>query len=96
VLLANDELRHEMQTSAVFTNFQEGDITFSPTFKVERSPGLHYLRQVCVSLLYNRQLCECGGIYDTITSFIRRQEIMRMLEQARFVFVCGVGGLSTG
>jgi hypothetical protein len=80
VLLANDELRHEMQTGAVFTNFQEGDIAFSPTFKVERSPGLHYLRQVCVSLLY------CRLLHPYV--FFRRQEIVRMLEQTRVVCVC--------
>ena len=41
-LLAADQLRDEMQAGRAFSGFSEGDITFMPTFKVRREPGLAY------------------------------------------------------
>lgn len=45
-LLASDELRKEMENGAVFAEFQEGAVTFSPTFKVARVATLQYQAQV--------------------------------------------------
>lgn len=47
-LLANDELRKEMRTGAVFAEFEEGDISFNPTFKVVRTAQSVFQEQVRV------------------------------------------------
>lgn len=41
-LLATDQLRKEMLEGRAFYGFKEPDITFAPTFKVQRQEGLQY------------------------------------------------------
>jgi len=41
-----DQLAKGMQAHQVFLGFREGAITFDPTFKVHRRPGLLYMQQV--------------------------------------------------
>jgi endonuclease/exonuclease/phosphatase family metal-dependent hydrolase len=57
-LLQSDELRCEMEKQTVFANWSEGDISFKPTFKVERGQSRSSYQQLrlpsyCDRILYH-------------------------------------------